>query len=287
MTGGIPLDLFIRESLRRSRTSCSTLQAALLFCKRAGGEVVRRRAVREGITLTEEQLAKLPGATNTYFSLQSQPPNNDSILCSRRIFLASIMVSSKFLQDRTFSNRAWSKISGLNVRELSIVERRLLTALDFDLNVREQDWSLWTHYLKGEWRTGTPCNDDNGRAFLPSPIRKSLERTTSLPEEEVFDADIALPSGDQKAFFTNDFESPTTPSNRIDVDASTPTQNKSAGQLTPTSAPAICLRVDEQRGPSSLLSMAVHNHAMHGSTNDMSLPFPLRKGLALRSISSF
>jgi hypothetical protein len=34
--------------------------------------------------------------------------------CGRRMFLAALILSSKSLQDRNYSARAWSKISGLN-----------------------------------------------------------------------------------------------------------------------------------------------------------------------------
>jgi hypothetical protein len=250
--------------------------------------VIRQRAKAEGFTLTEEQLAKLPGASDTYASLQSVSTSstNDHILCARRIFLASVMISSKFLQDRTFSNRAWSKISGLNVRELSVVERRLLNALDFDLNVREQKWNEWTQYLKGEWRLRTAStNVPNGLG------RKLLERTNSLQEaEEVFDLDVA---SSNRATMSFTFTSPLSPSTPTPImptsDPSTPiafastlgTESRKTATSTPT-----------RKEGASLLSTAVHNHMLASDDSSdlkssMPLPYPLRKGLSLRSISSF
>ncbi|PWN21614.1 cyclin-domain-containing protein, partial [Microstroma glucosiphilum] len=69
------------------------------------------------------------------------------LLCSRRIFLASIMVAAKFLQDKTFSNRAWSKITGLPVKELANVEREFLAGIQWDLNVKDEEWKAWTARL--------------------------------------------------------------------------------------------------------------------------------------------
>lgn len=327
VTAGIPLDLFIRETLRRSRTSCSTLQAALLFCKRAGGEVIRQRAQKEGVVLSAEQLNKLPGSTNTFASLQSVNATSpsDYILCSRRIFLASVMVSSKFLQDRTFSNRAWSKISGLNVRELCVVERRLLMAVEFDLNVCEQDWMTWTTFLKGQGQWKTRC--DHKKSLLCAAIssttedvptlRKLMERTTSLQVGEVFDADLALPSGDEKAFFETERScrlscsplsilsiattgKPTSTHDETETATSTPTMSTSqslcstAGESTPTTAKMThsSTATDSRKVDSSLLSTALHNHMLsvdgqNSNLDGMSLPFPLRKGFTTRSISSF
>lgn len=188
LTGGIPLDVFIRETLRRSRTSCSTLQAALLYCKRVGGEVVRKRAELEGVALSADALACLSEVAAPHLSHDAEPnhfpsltdglegtsstPNtqaqtSDPLMCSRRTFLAAVVVSSKFVQDRTYSNRAWSKISGLHVRELGAVERRMLNALAFDLAATDDEWTRWTRYLSGEWKTSLEscrCSNDKPRA---------------------------------------------------------------------------------------------------------------------------
>jgi hypothetical protein len=285
----IPLELFVRETLRRSRTSCSTLQAALLFCKRAGGEVIRRRAQQEGVVLTADQLAKLPGAASFYPSLSSnatQSPN-DYLLCNRRTFLASVMISSKFLQDRTFSNRAWSKISGLTVQELSRVERRVLMALEFNLNVCEVTWTNWTNFLKLQWKAGRPItrcgmpHTNSLSAVQATTIRSALARTSSLPEGpgafegEVLDADVSLPSGDQHAFFANNanllLTSSPLPSDETsstgqstplskskDADMSTPTlpaKGSVGGDSTPTSTLA-----PPRKSGQSLLSTALLNH---------------------------
>lgn len=328
--GGIPLDLFIRETLRRSRTSCSTLQAALLYCKRVGFEVVRKRAETEGIILSDEHQQFLKGNERDYTSLtrsidaatEATLPagvSADPILCSRRTFLASIMISSKFLQDRTFSNRAWSKISGLNVRELGIVERRMLSAIEFDLSVNETEWKNWTQFLKGEYKkismSSCSCKSTSTSVDLVQsvanvlatmkentvlisanspkgqvPIRKSLERTSSLTVET-----------------TNDMEVPST--SCVSSGSSTPLQDlRMSSSSTPTKSSFVGAH---KREPSMLATVVTNNmigsvtrgespaaHSLnatptqstvheHGNVKmDMPLPFPLRKGLAVRSISA-
>ncbi|KAF9070129.1 hypothetical protein BDP27DRAFT_1177359, partial [Rhodocollybia butyracea] len=54
--------------------------------------------------------------------------------CPRRAFLASLILASKFTQDKCYSNRAWAKLSGLPPREIGRCERALGDALD---------WRLW------------------------------------------------------------------------------------------------------------------------------------------------
>ncbi|TFK54190.1 hypothetical protein OE88DRAFT_1624660, partial [Heliocybe sulcata] len=56
------------------------------------------------------------------------------LLCPRRTFLASLILASKFMQDKCYSNRAWAKLSGLHPREIGRCERALGEALE---------WRLW------------------------------------------------------------------------------------------------------------------------------------------------
>jgi len=128
----LPLRYFVKETLRRSKTSCSVLQTALLYCLKA--------------RLTIEASVEFSMKTcQNKSSLEKEIPKNfhPSLLCQRKTFLASLMISSKFLQDRTYSNKAWSKISGLSVLELGEMERNFLKVLDWTLFVREGEWEKW------------------------------------------------------------------------------------------------------------------------------------------------
>ncbi|KDQ21547.1 hypothetical protein BOTBODRAFT_40294 [Botryobasidium botryosum FD-172 SS1] len=106
--------LFIHELLRRSRTSCSTLEVALCYLAAIHPKVV---------------------------SLRESPPASDPktgspavLLDPRRTVLASIVLAAKFLQDRAYSNRAWAKLTGLDPIEVTRCERALGDALS---------WRLW------------------------------------------------------------------------------------------------------------------------------------------------
>ncbi|KAI0688616.1 hypothetical protein C8T65DRAFT_516080, partial [Cerioporus squamosus] len=54
--------------------------------------------------------------------------------CPRRTFLASLILATKFVQDRSFNNRAWAKLVDLSPREVGRCERALAAALE---------WRLW------------------------------------------------------------------------------------------------------------------------------------------------
>lgn len=64
----------------------------------------------------------------------SEPDFPSPLLCPRRTFIAAVVLASKCLQDRTYSNRAWAKVCGFPAREISRCERALGEALD---------WRLW------------------------------------------------------------------------------------------------------------------------------------------------
>ncbi|KLO04713.1 hypothetical protein SCHPADRAFT_911489 [Schizopora paradoxa] len=88
------------------------------------------------------------------------PPLPSPLLCPRRAFLAALILASKFLQDRCYSNRAWAKLSGLAPREVSRCERALGEALE---------WRLWVG-------KSTVPSESNGR----SPARARSESTINV-----------------------------------------------------------------------------------------------------------
>lgn len=64
--------------------------------------------------------------------------------CGRRMFLAALILASKYLQDRNYSARAWSKISGLNTLEINQNELMFLEAVGWRLHVSEALFQRWT-----------------------------------------------------------------------------------------------------------------------------------------------
>ena len=88
------------------------------------------------------------------FSTSASLPS--PLLCPRRTFLASIILASKFSQDKCYSNRAWAKLSGLPPREIGRCERALGQALE---------WRLWVGKTLLSSQTPTSCS-------TPPPLRQ-------------------------------------------------------------------------------------------------------------------
>ncbi|KAG6828207.1 hypothetical protein H0H92_008780 [Tricholoma furcatifolium] len=89
------------------------------------------------------------------------PPLPSPLLCPRRAFLASLILASKFTQDKCYSNRAWAKLSGLPPREIGRCERALGEALE---------WRLWV----GKQPSAAPPSPP-----LAAAVQRPLVRTQS------------------------------------------------------------------------------------------------------------
>ena len=119
----IGLRTFIQEVLKRSKTSYSTLQVALYYL-----------------------ILIKPFVPNQDFTMEQSEESHGcrAMQCGRRMFLAALILASKYLQDRNYSARAWSKISGLKVHEINTNEMAFVSAVNWNLHVPEPIFQRWT-----------------------------------------------------------------------------------------------------------------------------------------------
>ncbi|SPQ19633.1 6cde8111-6086-43bd-a1e8-ee239a9198e9 [Thermothielavioides terrestris] len=132
----LPLRKFIEETLRRSRTSYSTLQVALYYL------ILIKPHVPVAYDFTTEQ--------------PNDCPSSQAIQCGRRMFLAALILASKYLQDRNYSARAWSKISGLNTLEINQNELVFLLAVNWKLHLTEEIYKRWADCVSNLTPTQPP-----------------------------------------------------------------------------------------------------------------------------------
>lgn len=119
----LPLRTFIQETLRRSRTSYSTLQVALYYLV-----LIKPHVPKHNFT-TEQP---------------DESASDRALQCGRRMFLSALILASKYLQDRNYSARAWSKISGLNTQEINQNEMAFLLAVNWKLHIADEVFQRWT-----------------------------------------------------------------------------------------------------------------------------------------------
>lgn len=150
----IGLRTFVQEVLRRSKTSYSTLQVALYYLV-----LIQSCLPRHDFTMEQHEDSQACRAMQ----------------CGRRMFLSSLILASKYLQDRNFSARAWSKISGLKACEINMNEIAFLTAVNWKLHIPEPVFQRWTDVvLKYSPSSSSlpsprssPCAIDTWKAIIP------------------------------------------------------------------------------------------------------------------------
>ncbi|KAE9411244.1 hypothetical protein BT96DRAFT_983016 [Gymnopus androsaceus JB14] len=123
-----------------------------------------------GSGIIEDGQSTLKKAKGPSPVLPTLPPLPSPLLCPRRAFLASLILASKFTQDKCYSNRAWAKLSGLPAREIGRCERALGDALD---------WRLWVGKSSPQGTaspsasTGKPLARCRSESSLPSSPTES------------------------------------------------------------------------------------------------------------------
>lgn len=60
---------------------------------------------------------------------------------------ASLMLGNKYLDDNTYTSRTWATLSGYSLWEINDCEKRLLHALNFQLNISLPEYNDWWRFL--------------------------------------------------------------------------------------------------------------------------------------------
>jgi len=166
------LTWFVTEVLRRSRTSINVLQVALAYLAGAKPEIHNQlRIAADRQAELAIQIAGIPQ------HVRDALPNMDwagseftpsPLIDPRRTFLASLVLASKFLLDKAFSNKAWAKLSGLEALEVGKCERALGTALN---------WRLWVGREASRESITTAPNPPH----FPAPTHLTLSPPAAFP----------------------------------------------------------------------------------------------------------
>ncbi|CAG8515280.1 5515_t:CDS:2 [Scutellospora calospora] len=164
----ISLHVFLQETLRRSRTSYSTLQTALFYLFRIKHKIA--------FLSQRTELPLTPISENPPDVIQNSCQNNDPATCGRRMFLAALIVASKYLQDRNYSNRAWSKISGLTVQEINANEVCFLKLIDYNLFIAEDIFKRWSSLLLRHIQAISGPDISNPEAFRSAENLNEVNR---------------------------------------------------------------------------------------------------------------
>lgn len=121
--------------------------------------------------------------------------------CGRRMFLAALILASKYLQDRNFSTRAWGKISGLKVCEINTNERVFLSAIQWQLHFPSPLFQRWENIVlkySPSAQAGTPRSCPNAsrtwRSIIPRSTLSWINSTIKANCCRTLILDITLPA---------------------------------------------------------------------------------------------
>ncbi|KAK9720187.1 PHO85 cyclin-5 [Basidiobolus ranarum] len=146
----LPLKVFVQEIIRRSRTSFSCCLTALLYIFRVKKEI----SLRIG-ALTECVKKKEP------------------VLCGRRMFIASLILATKYLHDRSLANSIWSRLSGLPVKEINENEIAFLSLINYHLYIPCPLFSWWSSlFIDSTRNSRAPVNPISPPVSQVRPERK-------------------------------------------------------------------------------------------------------------------
>ena len=64
-----------------------------------------------------------------------------------RLFTGAMIIATKVLTDKPYTNKAWSSLAHIPVSELNRVEGQIMAQLSFDLNLSEQQYLDWVNQI--------------------------------------------------------------------------------------------------------------------------------------------
>ncbi|KAK9708193.1 hypothetical protein K7432_009777 [Basidiobolus ranarum] len=65
-----------------------------------------------------------------------------------RLFVISLIISHKMLEDSTFTNQTWSELTLIPVEELNQMEAEFLHSIKYRLHMPEEEFSQWLLYIE-------------------------------------------------------------------------------------------------------------------------------------------
>ncbi|ORY05537.1 hypothetical protein K493DRAFT_310945 [Basidiobolus meristosporus CBS 931.73] len=154
----LPLKVFVQEILRRSRTSFSCCLTALLYLFRVKSTISKRIGRSPG-----------PRVSNECPYSPILDKETDPTLCGRRMFVAALILATKYLQDRSFANSMWSHLSGLKMQEINRNELVFLSLINYQLYIPYPLFSWWSSLFIHSTHQNSPHPTDGCNQLTGSP----------------------------------------------------------------------------------------------------------------------
>ncbi|KAI9269204.1 cyclin-domain-containing protein [Phascolomyces articulosus] len=157
------------------------------------------------------------------------PSIRASIGSEVRLFTTALILANKFLDDNTFTNKTWSDVSSIPVRELNIMEMEFLSALNYNIYIHHQQFFAWVTQCQ-HW-VSLMTEQHHRPIKMPARLSiKSLSSSTTSIYPTCLSTSTSLPTI-LPSSSSSSSSNTTTPST-----LTPPTSLLSSGVPTPTSA---------------------------------------------------
>jgi hypothetical protein len=110
-----------------------------------------------------------------------------------RTFTVALMLANKFLDDNTYTNKTWSEVTNISVREINIMEIEFLDSLNFSLYVSEKqyfDWVRTINQLVSNDHDDPHYRDPRAPADCSIALSRSTSSLSTVPQESY---NVAVP----------------------------------------------------------------------------------------------
>ncbi|KAI1419159.1 hypothetical protein F5Y12DRAFT_789295 [Xylaria sp. FL1777] len=105
-----------------------------------------------------------------------------------RLLTVALMLSNKFLDDNTYTNKTWAEVSGISVKEIHVMEVEFLSNMRYGLLTSKEQWQEWLHKLACYHKHCERARaEESARQAQPAPIHLS-------PNQERFTSPLPSPT---------------------------------------------------------------------------------------------
>jgi hypothetical protein len=71
-------------------------------------------------------------------------------LCNRRLFLGSLIITQKYMNDNYINNNTWSKITSLDIKEINKIEIAFLELINYNLYIKKSSFDNWVSVINNK-----------------------------------------------------------------------------------------------------------------------------------------
>jgi Cyclin len=65
----------------------------------------------------------------------------------RSIYLASLIVADKFINDDCYKNKNWAKLTGIKLIKINLIEKYFLNLINYNVFVSLEQYNIYNYYI--------------------------------------------------------------------------------------------------------------------------------------------